>query len=303
MVTVTLEILSVGRMHHEFTSLFSETGKACKAKVDVGFILDSSWSARNEYQKEKDFLKAIAAAFQISDDGPIAGVITFSKDAEISIKLSDHSKHDTASFNNAVDDIAFMGQNTRIDKAFRLAQSQLFTVSNGGRPGVPKILIALIDGSQSPGFEDPSVIANEMRNAGIEVFIVGIGPEVSDSELIRLANNQADILWKVPTFDDLDNQTLVDAVVDRACPGNYSREVNAESEVYKALPILFKDVNTLVRDSLTTLATNYEHICAYVTIVFGLSECSKQVNIRSVPYRAPVYQALIFFKDVNGILW
>merc|ERR1739838_588079 len=41
----------------------------CKAKVDVGFILDSSGSLRNDYQNEKDFLKALAGAFGVSEDG------------------------------------------------------------------------------------------------------------------------------------------------------------------------------------------------------------------------------------------
>ena len=46
-------------------------------------------------------------------------------------------------FNKAVDDIVFMASTTRIDTALRLAQKELFSPKNGGRPGVPKILILL----------------------------------------------------------------------------------------------------------------------------------------------------------------
>ena len=45
----------------------------CETKVDVGFILDSSGSLRTEYHKEKDFLKKLAGAFDISPDGSRAG--------------------------------------------------------------------------------------------------------------------------------------------------------------------------------------------------------------------------------------
>ena len=50
----------------------------CKQIVDVGFILDSSGSLRNEYQKEKDFLKTLAGAFDISADVVVAAATSSS---------------------------------------------------------------------------------------------------------------------------------------------------------------------------------------------------------------------------------
>ena len=51
---------------------------SCQTKVDVGFILDSSGSLKNDYDTEKNFLKALAASFGVSSDGARAGVVTFS---------------------------------------------------------------------------------------------------------------------------------------------------------------------------------------------------------------------------------
>ena len=65
--------------------------------ADVAFILDSSGSITNDYQNEKDFLKALAGAFGLSKKGSQAGVITFSYYTELSIKLNAH--HDIKSFN------------------------------------------------------------------------------------------------------------------------------------------------------------------------------------------------------------
>ena len=48
----------------------------CDLQVDLGFVLDSSGSLRNEYDKEKDFLKQMAAAFDISPHGTRAGIWT-----------------------------------------------------------------------------------------------------------------------------------------------------------------------------------------------------------------------------------
>ena len=69
----------------------------CEALVDVGFILDSSGSLRNDYVKQKYFLKTLAAMFGVSSVGSRVGVVTFSYVSELSIKLSDYSN--ISSFN------------------------------------------------------------------------------------------------------------------------------------------------------------------------------------------------------------
>uniref|UniRef100_A0A7M5WVJ2 VWFA domain-containing protein n=1 Tax=Clytia hemisphaerica TaxID=252671 RepID=A0A7M5WVJ2_9CNID len=147
-----------------------EVKPLCEVKVDVGFVLDSSGSLRNDYDKEKNFLKALAATFGVSEDGARAGVVTFSYDTEHSIKLNDH--YDLFSFSDAVDKIPLMGHTTRIDKALRLTQSQMFSIANGGRPGVSKIVIVLTDGSQTQdvGAEDPGNVAEELRSMGYKVL-------------------------------------------------------------------------------------------------------------------------------------
>ena len=185
--------------------------------MDVGFILDSSGSLRNDYDKEKVFLKALAASFGVSDDGARAGVVTFSYNSEHSIKLNDHSSFST--FNDAVDKIPLMGSTTRIDKALRLSQRELFTLPNGGRPGIPKILILLTDGSQTQdaGAEDPSMIANELRSKGIKLLVIGIGAGVDQAELLKLGGNQKDNVFTASTFEDLIGAPFIDAVTNSTC--------------------------------------------------------------------------------------
>jgi hypothetical protein len=102
-----------------------EAVDAQRCNVDLGFILDSSGSLRNDYQREKDFLKQIATEFGITESGSRAGVVTFSFDAELSIRLNDF--YNQLSFDAAVDAIPLMGSITRIDRALRLAQRELFS--------------------------------------------------------------------------------------------------------------------------------------------------------------------------------
>ena len=188
----------------------------CKAKMDVGFILDSSGSLSNDYHNEKDFIKTLAAVFGVSEDDSRAAVITFSYYSEHSIKLNDYT--DIRSFGDAVDAIPLMGSTTRIDRALRLTQRELFTVENGARAGVTKLLILLTDGSQTQdaGAEDPGDIAEELRNDGIVVIVIGIGPGTNQTELAHMASG-ADNVFSAASFYELIGSEFIKRVAERTC--------------------------------------------------------------------------------------
>ena len=163
---------------------------SCQAVVDIGFILESTDSVKAEHRKAKEFLKFFAASFGISSKGTRAGVVTFSYFGELSIKLSDHS--DISSFNLAVDNIKLMGSTARIDKALCLAQRKLFSLANGGRLGVPKLLILL---TYSSPVQNARVgeIADELRADGINILVVGIGRYMNATELLQIADSQQSV--------------------------------------------------------------------------------------------------------------
>ena len=183
---------------------------SCELVADVGFILDSSGSMSRDYGKEKQILKKVAALFGISSSKSRAGVVTFSYFSELSIKLSDHSN--ISSFNQAVDNIPLMGSTTRIDRALRLAQKELFSLANGGRTNVTKLLILLTDGTQTPdsGAEDPGDVADELRADGINIFAVGIGNGINQTELAEIAGSPQNV-YSASSFDEIvgDNFTTL----------------------------------------------------------------------------------------------
>ena len=188
----------------------------CQVVIDVGFILDSSGSLRNNYEQEKEFLKSLAKTFGVSSNGSRAGVVTFSYFSKHSIKLSDHG--DIATFNQAVDNIPLMGSTTRIDKALRLAQKELFSLGNGGRVGVPKLLILLTDGTQTQdaGAEDPGDIAEELRADGINILVIGIGRGINETELTHIAGEEKSV-YSAASFESLAENDFLESVRTRSC--------------------------------------------------------------------------------------
>ena len=185
--------------------------------VDVGFLLDSSGSIENHYQEEKDFLKKLAEYLGVGTNRGRGSVITFSLDTDFTIKFNDHDN--ITSFNQAVDNIPLMKRTTYMDRALRLAQSDMFTPSAGSREGVPKILVLLTDGEQTTdgeAYEDPSMVAKEVREAGINMLVVGMGRGIKFAELESIAGT-SDLVFTADTFEELISVPFVRRVSATSC--------------------------------------------------------------------------------------
>ena len=165
---------------------------------------------------EKYFLKTVADKIGVSSIGSRIGVVTFSYFSQLSIKLSDHS--DISSFIEAVDNIPLMGSVTMINKGLRLAQKELFRFANGGRAGIPKLLILLTDGSQTQEFSEvkPGDIADELRSNGTNILAVGIGQGVNETELTDIAGNQKSV-YILESFDKLIGSDFISTILNKIC--------------------------------------------------------------------------------------
>lgn len=135
------------------------------------------------------------------------------------IKFKDHLR--TSTFNDAVDKLPFDGGHTRIDKALRLAQRDMFTHDSGARIGVNRVLLLLTDGSQTwvGGSEDPITVAEEIRNSGIHIMVIGIGDEVDVNELKGIAGSDKNIFTGV-SFDEVITSDFVEKISSSTCNGS-----------------------------------------------------------------------------------
>ena len=192
----------------------------CNVRADIGFILDSSYSLRHKYSDEKYFLKKLVSNFDITVNDVRSSVVTFSSRSELSIKFSDHST--TSSFNSAVDAIPLMGLLTRIDRALRTTQREMFLTANGARTGIPKILVLITDGAQTRkrNYEEPALIAAELRNSGIYLVVVGVGTKVKRDELVSIAGDEKRVFTSA-SFEELITDDFIEKIALVTCPGKF----------------------------------------------------------------------------------
>lgn len=112
-----------------------------------------------------------------------------------------------------------MGAQTRIDLALKMAKTEMFKKENGARAGLPRVLVLLTDGAQTgDGATDPAIPAQELRDAGVYLVVIGIGAGVSPDELKKIAGK--DGKYFTPTsFDELITDKFIQSISQTTCPG------------------------------------------------------------------------------------
>lgn len=165
--------------------------------LDVIYALDGSAGLRNkDFEKMKDFVKHSAREYPISEEGIHIGVIEFSDEADLKIKLSDH--YDLDSFTARLSDIKqSAGQGAVTDEVLHMAASQAFMSSSGGRPTAQKRLV-ILTGSKSTGAEPVQEAVIPVIREGIQVYVIGMGQRVDREEIAGIVEPNNDRSLVIP---------------------------------------------------------------------------------------------------------
>ena len=168
--------------------------------MDIVFVLDESGSVgRSNFQKEFEFVAKFTSSFDIGPSQMQFGLITFSTDARTHMYLNTFS--DKVALTNHIRQIPYNSGDTNTANAMQMAQYDLFTPQHGDRLNAKNIMIVITDGlSQHPG--QTTIVANQLRAAGIQTIAVGVGPNVNLAELKVIASDPRHV-FTVPRFYDL----------------------------------------------------------------------------------------------------
>ena len=184
------------------------TKPACLIPMDVVVLLDSSSSAGEVgYQSQKDFVLLFSNGIDMSPAGSRIGVISYGSEARLDV--APESYDNAASFQWAISDIKFLGGSSRINTAFDLAFNDLFTVSAGARPGVPRVAVLLTAGKETntTDYETLRFAVEPFKGEGIPVIVVGIGPN-ADLQRLRVLVDSDELVLAAESFEELSDLAL-----------------------------------------------------------------------------------------------
>eukprot|EP00795_Rhopilema_esculentum_P017452 gene17452-9057_t len=189
---------------------------ACKRAIDLGIIMDASTSVkRSNYNKVKIFIKELSEDFEISKTGTHFGILHYSGSAKLDFTMRDSQYYNRINLKAKIDSIPYSYGSTRTDRALRLADQQFFC--SGCNPaGRPQVLLVITDGNTNKGSEDLGTASQGMKDKGVTVLSLGIGPQISKAELELIASVADDRhVFQSSSFDELKEK--LNTILETAC--------------------------------------------------------------------------------------
>ncbi|XP_032137594.1 von Willebrand factor A domain-containing protein 2 isoform X2 [Sapajus apella] len=198
--------------------LCSQPRPGCKTQaLDLVFMLDTSTSVGPEnFAQMQSFVRSCALKFEVNPDVTQVGLVVYGSQVQTAFGLD--TKPTRAAVLRAISQAPYLGGVGSAGTALLHIYDKVMTVQRGARPGVPKAVVVLTGGR---GAEDAAVPAQKLRNNGISVLVVGVGPVLSEG-LRRLAGPW-DSLIHVAAYTDL--QYHQDVLIEWLC-GEAKRPIN-----------------------------------------------------------------------------
>ncbi|XP_052276838.1 collagen alpha-1(XIV) chain-like isoform X2 [Dreissena polymorpha] len=206
----TIRVATFDALNSIKVELTQKTCDTCNDLSDVCFILDSSGSeGSGNFHQQLEFVKMVVNEFSIEGSSKTRiCVVTFSTTSLGEIHLN--SFNDKTALLQNIMKIPYRDGETMTNLGINHGFSEL---TNPPRQGANKVMILLTDGrSTEPDLTRQS--ASAVQRAGVDVFAIGIGPNV-DSQELRFIATAPDHVFEVDRFHDL--ASIHQEVVNKIC--------------------------------------------------------------------------------------
>ncbi|XP_016299338.1 collagen alpha-1(XXI) chain [Sinocyclocheilus anshuiensis] len=152
---------------------------------DLAFIIDGSSSLGiPNFETAKRWLINITSGFDVSTRHTQVAVVQYSDTPRLEIPLGKHEN--SQELIEDITSISYLGGNTRTGRAIKFATDHVFGMPNRtSQSPRNRIAVVLTDGRSQDDVEDAAM---EARAQNIVLFAVGVGNEITNSELVSVAN-------------------------------------------------------------------------------------------------------------------
>ncbi|KAM4689684.1 uncharacterized protein O3C94_007714 [Discoglossus pictus] len=190
--TWALRILAVGLFIHSLhgQDLTEEDENddylaGCRTAVnDLVFIVDGSWSVGyTDFDTAKNWLINVTSSFDIGPLYSQVAVVQYSDSPRLEFPLGQHRTNQQLI--NALKGMKYLGGNTQTGRAIKFATENVFPSSQRTNIAKNRIVIVVTDGKSQ---DDVVEFATQARAQNIIMFAVGVGSEITKSELVAIAN-------------------------------------------------------------------------------------------------------------------
>ena len=183
--------------------------------------MDSSGSIyEDNWPTVREFMKSIVRDYTIGPNNVRVGVAIFADNVRSIFQLNTYSTQ--YEMLNEIDRIPFLGTSTNTAAAIRYMRTTMFTPQNGDRYSAPNSVIIITDGVPKINNEvnEPRRLtlqeAELARRQGINIFTVGIGPELTTEFLAQIADKPTNThVFQVNQVREL--ETILNQVAAATC--------------------------------------------------------------------------------------
>ena len=202
------------RAKRELKRLRDELADANK-ESDILFLLDTSGSLSSyEFQSEKRFVESFLNTVTVSLHTTRIEVIPFANTASRYIdgvsapSLDKHKCSLVERFNSLPQNINGFGRNTygAFKLAFDICLGQLSAMKRVPLYRVKTVVIFLTVGPWQG--QSPVSIAKNLQQANVEVFVIGVGNRILETNLQKMVNNADKQAFYIRTFQELAELSL-----------------------------------------------------------------------------------------------
>ncbi|XP_066508656.1 collagen alpha-1(XXI) chain-like [Hoplias malabaricus] len=152
---------------------------------DLVYIIDGSSSlGALDFDTAKRWLINITSGFDVSSRHTQVAVVQYSDTPRLEIPLGRHQN--TQELLRDISAISYMGGKTQTGRAIKFATDHVFSTPNHTtKASRNRIAVVLTDGRSQDDVVDPAM---EAKAQNIVLFAVGVGNEITNAELVSMAN-------------------------------------------------------------------------------------------------------------------
>uniref|UniRef100_A0A1I7SU22 ZP domain-containing protein n=1 Tax=Bursaphelenchus xylophilus TaxID=6326 RepID=A0A1I7SU22_BURXY len=228
-----------------FDNSMAKTCHPVALPVDLMFILDGSGSVGGPtFDRQLEVLNRIIDVAEIGPQDVQISVMQYSTYTYVEFPFKQYTNRDT--IKEVVGKLKHRSGTTKTGKALEKALTVFASKSSGsrfGQKGVKQLAVIVCDGHSH---DDPLKPALKLRNAGIEVITLGVGPHINKEEL-ELITGDSNLAFDNITIDSVVDRflkTFKEAAVGEQCEflrGEQGAEIDCFSDSIKVSVTMEKD--------------------------------------------------------------